>query len=486
MERLGIIDIGSNTIRLVVYDVQSRLPIPMFNEKAACRLAAGLAESGCLNPDGTVPAINAIGRFVALSKAMEVDHLSVVATAAVREAEDGPDFVETLHERYEIEVDVLSAEEEARLAAVGVLHGCPGADGVVGDLGGGSLDLVLLTNGQACKYDTAPLGHLRLQETSHGNMAKADDIIQAYLQNAPWLREAKGQKMFMVGGAMRALARVFIAQMNYPLHIVDNYSIGRVQARDICDLVARMSPKSLRRMPGISRKRIDSLPLAALVLGKMLDAVEPCEVVFSSFGMREGKMVDLLPSHDRSLDPMIAACEAMGSALTRFSLSGRELYKWISPVFDDHSEQHERCRLAAAFLSDLGWNEHPDFRAMHAYERTLRLPLAGLDHAQRVFLALSIYVRYGGVIGDDLTAPVLALVDDDAAQGALLTGQALRLGHVLAGSAPGLLKTTRLKRDDGVIILDTNGNASLAAGESVPRRLKNLAKTLGLDYQIDI
>ena len=293
-------------------------------------------------------------------------------------------------------------------------------------------------------------------------------------------------KMFMVGGAMRALARVFIAQMNYPLHIVDNYSIGRIQARDICDLVARMSPKSLRRMPGISRKRIDSLPLAALVLGKMLDAVEPSEVVFSSFGMREGKMVSLLPSYDRSLDPMIAACEAMGSALTRFSLSGRELYKWISPVFDDRSEQHERCRLAAAFLSDLGWNEHPDFRAMHAYERTLRLPLAGLDHAQRVFLALSIYVRYGGEIGDDLTAPVLTLIDDDAAQGALLTGQALRLGHVLAGSAPGLLKTTKLKCGDDVVVLDTNGNASLAAGEAVARRLKNLAKTLRLDFQIEI
>jgi len=244
------------------------------------------------------------------------------------------------------------------------------------------------------------------------------------------------------------------------------------------------SPESLKTSPDISSRRVETLPMAALVIGSLIRRTRSSEVIYSGFGMREGKMISMLPKRDQHLDPLIAACEVMGARNGRFSLPGRELYQWISPVFPDDSETHDRCRLAACLLSDLCWDEHPDYRAEHAFERTLRLPVAGMNHSQRVFLALSIFVRYGGDIKDRITKSVLSAIDEDALHGALITGQALRLGHVLAGSAPGLLTLTYLKRTVDAVILGSEHDQSLVEGEVVERRLRNLAQTLNLSYEI--
>lgn len=484
MERLGIIDIGSNTVRLVVYSVESRLPIPMFNEKATCRLGAGLSDSGKLNPEGVTAAMQSIERFTVLAHAMEVSSLSMVATAAVRLASDGADFIAEIEQRCGVPVEVLSGEEEARLAAISIVHGIPDANGLLCDLGGGSLDMVSLTDGDPKEFGTLPLGHIMLHETSDGKFGKARKIINKALDEVSWLDDVRGKTLYAVGGSIRALVKLYIDQSKYPIHIVDGFSLrGRVM-QDFSELVARMSPESLKASPSIPGKRLETFPMASLVLGELIERTRSKEVIFSGFGMREGKMISMLSAQDKALDPVIAACEVIGASDGRFSLPGRELYQWISPVFPDDTERHDRCRMAACLLSDICWNEHPDYRAEHAFERTLRLPVAGLDHAQRVFLAISIYVRYGGEIGDKLTRPVQSLIDADALQGAVITGQALRLGHVLAGSAPGLLRSARLEKTDDRVVLVSEDDASLAQGEVVERRLKNLAATLGVSYAI--
>ena len=484
MERLGIIDIGSNTVRLVVYNVESRLPIPMFNEKASCRLGAGLSETGKLNPEGVSFAIRSIERFVHLARAMDVTELSLVATAAVRIASDGPPFIAAVEKQCDVVVDILSGEEEAQLASIGVLHGTPKADGLLCDLGGGSLDLVLLDRGKACQFGSVPLGHIVLDESSGGKGKKARKIVNSALDGIPWLKDVKGRTLYLVGGSIRALAKLYIRKSGYPVRIIDGLSVRGGVMKDFADVLSEQSPESLRNSPNIPLKRIDTMPMAALVMGSLIERTQSSDVVFSGFGMREGKMITMLPKRERGLDPLIAACEAMSKKNERFSLPGRELHHWISPVFPDETKTHERCRLAACLLSDVCWDEHPDYRAEHAFERTLRLPVGGMDHAQRVFLALALYIRYGGSPDDRSARSVLPLIDEDARTGAVVTGMALRLGHILAGSAPGILELTSLKLTRRAVVLGSKHDQSLVQGEVVERRLRNLAQALNMEYEI--
>ena len=169
---VGILDIGSNSIRLCVYDASSRVPVPLFNEKEVCSLALGLEHSGVLNPEGIEPALNTVGRFVALSKAMDVVRLDILATAAVRDAKDGEAFAQTIRDRFDVAVKILSGKEEAHLAAKGVLCGAPFAHGIVCDLGGGSLELVSIDGADFGPHISLPLGLLRLAEASGDDRAQ--------------------------------------------------------------------------------------------------------------------------------------------------------------------------------------------------------------------------------------------------------------------------------------------------------------------------
>lgn len=486
MERIGVVDIGSNTVRLVVYDVASHIPIPLFNEKASCRLGAGLSETGVLNPDGVEQALVSIDRFIRLSQAMSVSALSLVATAAVRDASDGEAFVRQIERLGKVSVEVLSGVEEARLAAVGVMNSVPEASGLVCDLGGGSLDLVHVDEGECQRHDSMPFGHLRLHELSGGKVGKARKMVAAAIAELDWGDSLKGKPIYAVGGSIRALARLNIEQTNYPLHIVDNYSMRQNDARQLASLVSNLSAETLKRIPSVPSKRVETLPMAAVVFEVLMDVFEPKEIIFSAFGMREGKMIEMIPSDERADDSLIAACSAIKPGTGRFSLSGRELDQWMAPLFQGASKRSQRNRLAACLLSDIGWHEHPDYRAEHAFNRALRLPFAGLEHSDRVSIATSIYVRYNSSASDEMPSALLPLVSDEVREDAELTGYALRLGHRLAGSAPGLLSKMPIALEDELLVLSAEPTAALIRGEAVERRVKNLAQALGVDYRIDL
>lgn len=478
--RIGVVDIGSNTVRLVVYDVPDRMPVPMFNEKADCRLVEGLAQTGHLSPEGVERALASLSRFVALSELMGVDSLDLVATAAVREASDGKNFVRKIQRMFGIKVLVLSGAEEAGLSALGLVVGVPDADGVLGDLGGGSLDLVALENGAARDFGTMPLGHVRLREVSGGKMPRAAATIDAEMSKLPWMTNYTGRNLYLAGGIMRALARVFIEQTNYPLHIVDNYTIRREEALRLTKLLAGLSTSTLKKIPAISPSRIKSIPYAALVVSKMIETVKPQQVVFSGFGMREGQMLTRLPDELRHQDPLIAGAETLAERTGRFAMSGQEICDWLMPMFPDMDAADRRRTRVACLLSDIGWSEHPDYRAEHAFYRCLRLPYAGLSHADRVFIAATVYVRYNGNSDAPVVATVRSLLAPDQLNKVDGIGRAIRLAQTLSGSAPGLLAQTRLERKAKTLILHLPGDAQEFRSETVERRFRGLKKSLGL------
>ncbi|MCP5368748.1 MAG: exopolyphosphatase [Hyphomicrobiales bacterium] len=481
--RLGVVDIGSNTVRMVVYDAPDGMPIPMFNEKAQCELGRHLAETGRLNPEGVKMAQITLARFVGLAEAMGLAELDFVATAAVRDADDGHDFVHAVEHELGITVNVVSGEEEARLAAQGVLHGLPHADGLLGDLGGGSLDLVVLNNGEYGEQASLPSGHLRLSEMAGGNLKLALKEMDRELATLPWIADAKGRTFFAVGGSWRNIGRVLIESTDYPLHVIDNFVVPRKQAVATLRAMVAMDPVQLETLSGASRRRSATLPFAAVAMLRVLEKARPRSVQFSGFGMREGQMLKSLDGDRRRSDPLISGCTALWQRTGRFSMRGEEMLDWSRPLFPEETRAERRLRLAACLLSDLGWVEHPDYRARHAFHRILRIPFAGMTHSDRVFLAIALIVRYDGTTSDELVTPVLPLVNPFQVERATGIGLALRLAHTISGSAPGILARTSLAREAGRLVLNLPDDR-IFVGEAIERRFRDLARHLGLEAAV--
>lgn len=482
----GVIDIGSNTVRLVVYNAQTRIPIPLHNEKATCALGKGLEKTGCLNSDGVKLAFDTLARFVKIAQSLEVERLDVLATAAVRDAADGKAFASAVEKRCGVKVQILTGKQEAKRSALGVLCGIPDAEGIVADLGGGSLELVHVNDGEMTEHTTLPLGLLRLTEAAEGDRNKAIGIINRALDEHKWVSGgAKDQSLYAVGGAWRALARVCIAQMNYPLHVLDNFTLERQQALSLFDVIARQGQRSLEQIKGISKSRIATLPLAASVLDRLIEITKPKSLVFSIYGMREGQFYRALPDDLRKQDPLVSLAEDMALSAGRSIQGGHETFDWMSPLFPDETQKQSRLRRAACLLRDVWWMEHPDYRGEQAFLRVLRLPFLGLGHEDRAGLALAMFYRYSGEASEPIVEQAHALLEESRIFRVRTIGLALRLAYVLAPGVGGVLKRAKLSIQAKTLVLTLNEKEPLFSSGSYPRRLQRLAEHIGLDHRID-
>ena len=478
--RIAVVDVGSNSLRLVVFERLGATLVPLLNEKVMCALGRGIATTGSLNSEGVELALANLQRFIALARALGVDHLAIIATAAVREARDGLAFAAEAERQCGVPVRIIEGAEEARLSAAGVLAGIRDADGVVGDLGGGSVELVRVDAAAATPIGAGislPIGALRLAELGDSRRAVADAIERA-IADAAVLRQAVGKTLYLVGGAWRAIARLHMEQMHYPLHIIHEYTIPRSPAEGFLDIIAGQSRRSLERITGISRRRLELVPIAAQILRRLITAGRPGRIVFSAFGLREGYAYSLLPGEARG-DALIAACVGMASQ-SRWVGDGDRLERWTAPIFPGRDESTHRLHRAVCWLSDIAWAEHPDYRAEHAFERSLTLPFAQIGHRERVFVATALHARYGGAADDPVKARTRPLLDEGAAAEARALGLALRLAYTLCGGALELLDQVRLTREPAGIALELPPTGSLFVGEAVQRRLEALGRALGL------
>lgn len=474
--RVGIIDIGSNSIRLVVYDRQSRAPMQIFNEKVLCGLGRGLERTGRLQIESMAIAQTNLLRFVAVARAMKVTDLDVVATAAVRDAVNGRDFVAEMERRCRVGVRILSGGAEARLSALGVISAIPEAAGVMGDLGGGSLELVEVGQGRIGRHATMPLGPLRLADLAGGDRNRARLAIDGQLKRLTWLKRLKGRTLYAVGGSWRSIARAHMVAVDYPLHVIHNY---RIERDELARFLVAVERRRRRGLPGASRRRAESLPLAALVLQRIIKLARPKRVVFSAFGLREGCLYDRLPARRRTDDPLIEACTTIAQHAGRFSPHGDELAAWMAPLFKQEDDEARRLRHAACLIGDIAWDEHPDYRPEHAYMRILRLPVVGIDHPGRAFLALAVRVRYEGIVEGPVPVEARALLGLRAIRRAVVMGLALRLGHTLSGGTAGLVERTRLSLADGALVLAVPRAHLALIADVVQRRFEALAAALG-------
>jgi exopolyphosphatase / guanosine-5'-triphosphate,3'-diphosphate pyrophosphatase len=473
---VAVVDIGSNSIRLVVFDGTSRVPLPLFNEKVLSGLGRGLERTGKLDAEGMDSALQNLRRFAELIKAMGVRKTFALATAAARDAVNGPEFVRQVRKTTGLPVVVLSGREEARLSALGVIAGTPEATGAMGDLGGGSLELVALSDGRAESYATLPLGPLRLREVAERNRGQLRAMIDDHLGELDFLRPARGRDFYAVGGAWRGLAKLHMSHNNYALEVIHHYSIRREPAIEFLGLVAAQSRASLEGFTGVSRKRIETLPLAALVLERTLRRIKPERLVFSAYGLREGCLYDSLPKKLKRVDPLLSGARAMLEGNRRYKVDPETLADWVEPLFKDRSRR--RLRLATCHLADIAWNEHPDHRGEIAFKRALYMPLAGIDHPGRAYVALALFARYEGQPDPDTTRAAWYLLDEESLREAYQLGLALRVAYRLTGGAALVFARCKLRVTPKDLVLDVPSRMGGMVGEVVGRRMEALGRAL--------
>ena len=473
--RLGIVDIGSNSIRLVVYDRLARAPLAIVNRKASIGLGTDVERHGRFGAALFQRAVEAVSALAAMARAVPVAELALLATAAVRSAANGADFCRAVEARTGAAVTVLTGSEEAHLAAAGVASAFPGAGGVVGDLGGGSLELVALDGGRPIERASLDIGPLRLAARCGGRPAAASGAIDAALATSPWLKQWRRRPFYAVGGAWRAIARLHMVQHDHPLRIVHGYRLPRREASDFAAMLERLGPESIARIRALSPRRAEMLPWGALVLERLARVLKPAEVIFSAQGLREGYHFGRLSSSIRAQPPLLAACRALADERRRLPDASAALEAWLAPVTSRFA-----CRdlaAAACIVADTGWNEHPEHRALQSLHRALFMPWPVADHRQRAFLALALFVRYGGQASGDEAAPCRRLLDERGVSEAKALGKALRLAFELCAGQGGTLAAFPLSSQGEALRLAVD--PASGAFDKLERYAASLARALG-------
>ncbi|GAN53863.1 Ppx/GppA family phosphatase [Tanticharoenia sakaeratensis] len=466
---------------MVIFEGVTRNPVPIFNEKAVLKLGRGLSTTGRLNEEGVLGAVEVMQRFYAIARSMDAAPFEILATAAVRDARNGAEFVASLREHMpNVPVRVLSGEEEASFAAAGVVCGIPDADGLVADIGGGSLELIRMVNGERHEACSLPLGVIRLNDRANGDVTAARDIADRDIASVPWLDQLVGKPLYLVGGAFRALARLQIARTHYPLNIVHLYEMGEGEAREMADWLIATPRRTLERLAHAPKKRLPDVPFAATVLRRLMRQVQPGRIVFSVDGLREGWYMREVAEAIAGRDPNEALAEEISARLSRSTALPRDLVAWTTPLFSNETPKVAALRRMACFMSDIGAFDHPEYRAEQTYLRTLRVHGSGFDHPSRAFVALTLAVRYEADVTAPLFEPSRRLIDREAHGLAVRLGLALRLAYTLCGGTPALLAGSSLKIKGKELVLSLSSDTARVSGGSVRRRLERLAAVMDL------
>lgn len=485
---VAVVDIGSNSVRMIVYDGLRRAPSPMFNEKVLCALGRGVAETGALDAEASQRALTALRRFRVLCSLMNVSEIFSVATAAVRDASNGLDFIAKAQELLGVDIGVLTGRQEAAFAAKGVLSAIPEADGIVGDLGGGSLELVDVSMGKLRDGITLPLGSLRILGETGPDVEAATKYIDAQLDRAKLLQNLDGRTFYGVGGAWRNLARLHMAQIHYPLIIVQGYTMDRLTALSLAGFVSRLSPETLNGIEAVSKSRCETMPMAALVLERLLARTKPKKMVTSIYGVREGLLFGKLKKRVRDSDPLLNASWDFAKRYARSPNHELELCDWTNSLFandkQSETEDERRLRQAACMMADISWRANPDYRSGRALTIISQASIVGVDHPGRMFLALAVFFRYQGINAKHAPREFIDLIPEDWLERARILAGAMRLAYVLTGAMTGLLPKIKLFIEDKTLVLSLPNKLADLNGESVEKRLAQLAGAMGLESEI--
>jgi len=488
---VSVIDIGSNSIRLVIYEGIARSPTVLLNEKMLAGLGRGPVTTGELDPQGTRRALEEFRRFRALSEQAGAQSLHVVATAAAREAKNGPDFIHRAEEILGTPIKVLSGRQEAYYSALGVISAFYKADGIVGDLGGGSLELVDVKAETIGEGITLPLGGLRLRDMAGESLNASIEITQREIARATWLDQGEGRPFYCVGGTWRNLARLHMCANHYPLEVMHHYEMDPAGSIAFLKRVARGDIDKMRGIEGVSKSRRALLPYGATVLLEIIRVAKPSKIILSANGVREGYLHSLLSEEEQKADPLISAAEELALLRSRSVTHAHELAEWSGEAFKalgiEETENEARYRRAACLLADIGWRAHPEYRGTQSLNIIAHGSFIGIDHPGRAFIALTNLFRHEGVFDDSLSPELRKLATPVYAERARLLGGLMRVVYLLSASMPGVIPRLKWQhRPDGSLALLVPRDRADLMGERPHGRMAQLAKLTGKNLVLDV
>jgi exopolyphosphatase/guanosine-5'-triphosphate,3'-diphosphate pyrophosphatase len=486
---VGVIDIGSNSVRLVVYEGLTRSPTPIFNEKVLAGLGREVQTTKLLAPDAVDKALAALRRFRTLCDRIDVPSLWVVATAACRDAKNGKAFVDEAERICRTRIEVISGKREAELSALGVVSGFHRPDGIMGDLGGGSLELTDVRGHRVQPGVTLPLGGLALQDVSNKSIKKAEKLVKKALGEVRLLEGGKGRSFYAIGGTWRSLARLHMWQKGYPLHVMHGYVIPAKEAYEFSGLVHRVDTETLSQIEAVADARRPLLSYAALVLEHLIDMARPKDIVISALGVREGLLYSMLDAEERREDPLIAAAQELNVLRSRSPAHGQELITWtdrfMASTGIEEIAEERRLRHAACLLGDIGWRAHPDYRGEQSLNIIANAAFVGIDHPGRAYLALAVFFRHVGLIDEELSPRLRELASTRVLDRARVLGAALRVAYLVSASTTGVLPKTPMVVERGRLVLRFENGLKTLAGERVFVRLRQLARLIGREPVMD-
>ena len=490
MHPVAIIDIGSNSVRLVAYDNLDRAPVPSFNEKSLCALGNGVFTTGKLAKSGVEKALSALKRFRALTEILGIDDVRVIATAAARDASNGPEFLAAAKAALGgREIALLSGAREARLSALGVLSGIHAPDGVVGDMGGGSLELIDVKGERMGTGTSLPLGGLALMDASGRSPKAAAKIVREALARCDALDALQGRTFYAVGGTWRALAKLHMGQRNYQLMVMHGYTIPAREAAELADLVERVDASSFLAIDSVAAARRPLLAYGAILLDELIRRAKPKEVVISTYGVREGLLYEGLGPAQRGADPLIVAAQKLNRLLSRTPAYSDELIDWTHDFLESaaiaETVDERRLREAACYLSEVNWRAHPDYRGIQSFNLVSSAILPGVDHVGRSFLSLVATLRYVG-LDEEIALQIRSQMPPRLIERASLVGATMRVASVLAASMQGVLGVAPLTMRGSKIVLTLPAHLADLSNDRLLGRVKGLAKLMGKDAAIEV
>jgi len=484
LSRVGVVDVGSNSVRLVIFDGAARSPAYFYNEKVMCGLGDGLSLTGRLNPEGKVRALDAIRRFQTLADGMGLAPLSAVATAAMRDAADGAEFRAEVERETGLSLYVIDGPEEARLSAQGVLLGWPRAEGLVCDIGGSSMELAHVADGVVGARATSALGPLKLRTIDGGRKAMRAHI-DAELARLRSCMDILSDRLFLVGGSWRAIAKLDMARRNYPLKVLHEYQMRPADLRTTLKWIADTDPVTLKAVSGISGSRLALVPYAAEVLAGVLRVLKPREIAVSSYGLREGLLYEQMPQVLRARDPLIEAARFAEAKDARVPGFGKVLFRFIRPIYTRTSESRLRLIKAACLLHDVSWRSHPDYRGDVCFDYATRANFGGLSHPERIFLGLSLMHRYKSTrTAEARFENLVAMMDPDDVKAAEILGRAMRFGAMFTAQKADHMGTLRWHPNRKRLVLSIGPQAMALYGEVAQARFAALARALGAETEV--
>lgn len=482
----AVIDIGSNTVRLVVYSGSRRAPDVWLNEKVSARLGRDLSETGQIPEKASTEALAALARYSCILSDIGVEDVQVVATAAVRDAHNGREFLAAI-EKTGLKPRLLSGEEEAQAAAFGVISAFPGAVGTVADLGGGSLELVKIENDNCHGGTSLPHGTLRLPKLRALGSDAFEKTMRKAMGKVGWAAAHPGP-LYLVGGTWRAFAAYAMHTSKFPLTDPHGFHLDAQNADKIAKQIARMEPAELSAIQGISSSRAAGLPDAAAMLRVMTSELRPEGLIFSSWGLREGLLYQGLRGAVRKQDPFLAAMDNFtlprgGSATLAAQMAAWTADAATQPGNASERGDSERLRLAATMLALAVARVEPNLRQSHAYQWAINKRWVNLGAAGRAQLAAAMLAFCGKPsVPDDL----LRLADEASLREAAGWGLAIRLCRRLGAGSQASLMASTLRREGERLVLWIDESRAQLATNPASGDLKTLAQWLGLAPELRI